>query len=214
VCDTSITVISTEARRERLMDAMSTLHEHLQNYRRTATALLIAFAASLLLASSPVRAEVSPPPALWAEASDAADAASAASKARNKIIKRAKSWLRANGGHGVPYSIQNTYKGYRADCSGFVSMAWGLRKPGLDTTSLPSAARRVSKKELRKGDILLNRAPGASGHVVLFEKWGNKEHTKYWGFEQSPGGTKRRVIPYPYFRGFGTFEPYRHKRIH
>lgn len=194
---------------------MTTLHEHLQNYRRTATALLIGFASSLLLASSPVHAEVSPPPALWPEASEAtADAVSAAAKQRNTIIKRAKAWVRVNGGKGVPYSMAQTYKGYRADCSGFVSMAWGLRKPGLDTTSLPSVSRKISKSALRKGDILLNRAPGAKGHVVLFEKWANKKRTKYWGYEQSPGGTKRRVIPYPYFRGFGKFEPYRHKKLH
>src|SRR5688500_18751737 len=45
---------------------------------------------------------------------------------RAQILERAKTWLDAR----VPYSQsachRNQYGSYRTDCSGFVSMAWGL----------------------------------------------------------------------------------------
>lgn len=45
----------------------------------------------------------------------------------SEIIARARKWVTAN----VPYTIQgDEYQGYREDCSGFVTMAWGtIRKP-------------------------------------------------------------------------------------
>jgi hypothetical protein len=67
----------------------------------------------------------------------------------------------------------------------------------------------IGKEDLQAGDILLNRAPGGAGHVVLFDRWADASHTAYVGYEQSPGGTKHRVIPYPYFSGHGPFLPYR-----
>jgi hypothetical protein len=125
--------------------------------------------------------------------------------AGERALERAESWVEA----GVPYSMDATRDGYRTDCSGFVSMAWGLPE-SLTTVTLPEVCRPIAASELRAGDVLLNTAPGSAGHVVLFDRWANPQHTAYIGYEQSPGVTKHHVIPYPYFPGHGTFEPYRY----
>jgi hypothetical protein len=91
-------------------------------------------------------------------------------------------------------------------------MAWGLDR-SYTTVTLPRVAHRIRKAELRPGDALLNRSPGRYGHVVLFERWADSAHTAYYGYEQSPGGTKHRRIPYPYFPGHGHFVPYRLNRL-
>jgi len=126
---------------------------------------------------------------------------------RPEIISRAQAWVNA----GVPYS-QSAYRdGYRTDCSGFVSYAWNLRDNAgnprsLTTWTLPNVSYRISKDELQSGDILLK--PGT--HVVIFDQWANSQRTEYWAYEMSPPRAAYRKIPYPYWAGYGTFEPYRY----
>lgn len=48
-------------------------------------------------------------------------------ESRSSILARGQVWVDKN----VPYN--KTYDGYRSDCSGFVSMCWGLPKPGHTT---------------------------------------------------------------------------------
>lgn len=129
---------------------------------------------------------------------------------RSEALAAAKRWAAVP----VPYNMQGTREGYRRDCSGMVSMAWKLGKPGLTTTTLPNVSVRISKNDLKPGDIL-NKKPsgGPYGHVVMFEKWANKAKTAYLGIEQTPPHTKRRVIPYPYFNGGAGYHPYRYKNI-
>jgi hypothetical protein len=79
----------------------------------------------------------------------------------------------------------------------------------LTTVSLPEVSHLISKEALLPGDILLNTRPGRYGHGVIFDRWADSSHSSYLAYEQSPGGTKHRVIPYPYFVGHGSFEPYR-----
>ena len=45
-----------------------------------------------------------------------------ASSSRRRAMERGFTWLDAD----VAYSQAKYYKGYRTDCSGFVSMAWEL----------------------------------------------------------------------------------------
>ena len=133
----------------------------------------------------------------------------------SSILTRAQSWVDAR----VPYSQQayysNQYGRYRTDCSGYVSMAWGLGT-SLNTSTLPSVATRIGKDDLQAGDMLLNNraANPDHQHVVLFDQWADAGHTKYWGYEQafSPGYTVRRVIPYPYDAKYdpGNYLPYRY----
>lgn len=107
------------------------------------------------------------------------------SLARAQIIERAKTWLTANGGGPVPYSMEKIWgDSYRQDCSGFVSMAWGLDPGGYggpNTVSLAADhAFDINKDDLKTGDILIDDVDEPGGdfrHVVLFEKWANDAHT-------------------------------------
>ncbi|GAB4078615.1 hypothetical protein [Nostocoides australiense] len=117
---------------------------------------------------------------------------------------RAARWVDAD----VPYSQTTYYNGYRTDCSGYVSFAWGLARPGLTTWSLRRVGDFIHKPQLRRGDALLD----PNRHVVLFDKWADAGHTSYWGYEESSSqGAVHRIIPYPYWPGYGTYKPF-HKR--
>lgn len=117
---------------------------------------------------------------------------------------RAAVWVK----HDVPYSQSATFDGYRTDCSGYVSMAWGLARPGLNTRTLRRVGDFITKPELRRGDALLS----PTTHVVLFDKWADAGRTSYWGYEESSSqGAVYRVIPFPYWPGYGQFKPF-HKR--
>jgi len=128
---------------------------------------------------------------------------------RTETIARAKVWVEAK----VPYSQTATYQVYRTDCSGYVSMAWNSSKPGHTTFNMPDIATKITKDELKAGDVLLN----VEEHVVLFAGWANADKTEYVAYEETrPGeGTVTRNDPYPYFAGAvpGTFEPYRYNSI-
>lgn len=132
--------------------------------------------------------------------------------ARDEILRRARSWVAAQ----VPYSMSRYWSdGYRQDCSGFVSMAWGL--PGNEWTgSLKRYAVRISKDELRPGDILLhhNRANPLNGsHVVIFGGWTDYTHKRYIAYEQTRPHARRRVTPYEYWTGAAGYVPYRYKGL-
>ncbi|MEV4316276.1 hypothetical protein [Actinocrispum sp. NPDC049592] len=122
---------------------------------------------------------------------------------RDQVMERARSWLTEE----VPYSQTelhtNQYGRYRADCSGYVSMAWGLpghpmlRDGGLNTFGLAAVSYPVHHKDLLPGDVLL-RSDGTNitRHVVIFDRWASRN--SYWGFEQAgDSGTTYRVQLYP-----------------
>lgn len=127
---------------------------------------------------------------------------------RGTVLARAQKWVDRH----VPYSQTDWLNGYRTDCSGFVSMAWGLDQSYV-TWTLPEVARRISKDDLLPGDIMLNTAD----HVVIFAGWANKQHTAYLDMEQasSTGGTVRRVVPYPFWTADAAlYQPYRYTGGH
>ncbi|WP_327344467.1 peptidoglycan-binding protein [Streptomyces europaeiscabiei] len=132
------------------------------------------------------------------------------------MINRARTWLTANNGSPVPYSMDRTWKdGYRQDCSGFVSMALGLGKPGLNTEGLAdprygATTRLSSASQLKKGDLLIDYRTddGDFRHVVIFEKWANTSHSAYWAYEQrGTYGTTHRQLTYGI--GNDNYDPYR-----
>lgn len=88
---------------------------------------------------------------------------------RSSIIARGQDWVDKN----VPYN--KTYDGYRTDCSGFVSMAWGLPRPGHTTSTLGEVSKTISKGELQSGDALLC----AGTHVTLFVSWADSSKNSY-----------------------------------
>ncbi len=86
---------------------------------------------------------------------------------------------------GITYARGRTFEGYRRDCSGFVSMAWGLPKPGASTAMLEPFSNHPDTFEIAIDDLIagdgLNRRTrqqvaggGTIGHVRLFGGWINK----------------------------------------
>ncbi|WP_436785994.1 hypothetical protein [Yinghuangia sp. YIM S10712] len=125
---------------------------------------------------------------------------------RVTILRRAERWAEL----GIGYSMAGTFEGYRTDCSGLVSMAWGLPAPGLTTDTLDRVAHRIARDDLLPGDVLVNPTPGADGHTLIFAGWADAERTRYHAYEQSSGeGAHFGTVPYPYRPGHGTFHPYR-----
>ncbi|MEW1866190.1 peptidoglycan-binding protein [Streptomyces sp. NPDC088194] len=131
---------------------------------------------------------------------------------RAQILERAETWVSAK----VPYSMTSYWKdGYRQDCSGFVSMAWGLNTNAW-TGDLARYAVRITKTQLRPGDVLLfdNAADPVKGsHVVLFGGWVDDARTEYTGYEQTMPGTRVRSIPYAYWSNSAKYVPYRDKYL-
>ncbi|RJQ77725.1 hypothetical protein D5S17_15025 [Pseudonocardiaceae bacterium YIM PH 21723] len=121
---------------------------------------------------------------------------------RTEMLNRAKVWLTANGGKQVPYSMERNWKdGYRQDCSGYVSMAAKLPKPGPNTVGLfDSYTTGIAVKDMKPGDLFIDKLdrPGADfRHVVIFEKWVDASHKQYWAYEQRGGhGTDHRKLSY------------------
>lgn len=126
------------------------------------------------------------------------------SRGRRQMIARAEHWVAQH----VPYNQGAWHEGYRTDCSGYVSMCWGLRD-SMVTSTMPQISHRIAKEDLRPGDVLLN-TDVATGHVILFDRWADYAHNSYVGYELCPQGTLHHVIPYPYYGGFGVYEPYRY----
>ncbi|MEV6051173.1 peptidoglycan-binding protein [Streptomyces sp. NPDC052107] len=131
---------------------------------------------------------------------------------RTKIINRAKVWVTAQ----VPYSMNDYWSdGYRQDCSGYVSMAWGL--PGNEWTgSLDQFGVKIAKEELEPGDILLYHNPDnpeRGSHVVIFGGWTDYTHTYYTVYEQTPPRTRSRATPYPYWSNAEKYVPYRYRGL-
>ncbi|MEV5124396.1 hypothetical protein AB0K49_16645 [Streptomyces decoyicus] len=119
---------------------------------------------------------------------------------RKDIIDRAMERVE----HRIGYSQSATTNGYRDDCSGFVSAAWGLQPPGLNTYGLMGndTAHVITKDDLQPGDALI-----AGDHTVIFGGWADEEHTKYIALEDNGSqGTVSHVIPYPYYSGDAAHE--------
>ena len=137
---------------------------------------------------------------------------------RSEVVERAESWLRPSVGYSQTKFHQNEFGIYRTDCSGYVSMAWGLpgipasRHGGLDTTGLAQVSTMIGKDDLLAGDVLLRTED--TSHVAIFHQWSTAERTAYWGFEQAGGaGTTLREIPYPYDECGHLYTPRRYSAL-
>ena len=131
---------------------------------------------------------------------------------RDEIMRRAQAWVDQK----VPYSMTKYWSdGYRQDCSGFVSMAWGLGS-SQTTWTLPDFADRISKDDLQPGDVLIyNNAndPQGGSHAVLFGGWVDAAHTRYTALEQTRPSTTERSTPYAYWSNSGAYQPYRYRGL-
>ncbi|MEV8566762.1 peptidoglycan-binding protein [Streptomyces sp. NPDC051322] len=131
---------------------------------------------------------------------------------RSAIIDRAKLWVAAR----VPYSTTKHWSdGYRQDCSGYVSMAWGLKQNEW-TGSLAQYGVRISKSDLQPGDILLFHNPAnpkKGSHVTIFGGWTTSAHTYYKAYEQTPPHTRTRSTPYAYWSNSSRYVAYRYRGL-
>ncbi|MFG3051105.1 peptidoglycan-binding protein [Kitasatospora sp. NPDC048239] len=131
---------------------------------------------------------------------------------RAQIIERAQRWVDQK----VPYGMGRYWSdGYRQDCSGFVSMAWGLGS-SQTTWTLPDVAERITRAELQPGDVLIYNNPGnpqAGSHVTIFGGWTDAAHTRYLAYEQTAPSTTRRDTPYAYWNNSASYVPYRYKAL-
>jgi hypothetical protein len=109
---------------------------------------------------------------------------------RSQVIKRGEYWVKKR----IGYSQSRYYRGYRRDCSGFVSMAWKLGH-SYTTGTISKRATRIRVSSLRPGDAVL--IPGR--HVSLFAGWKNKRSRTYYALEQTTWGShaKKRVRRVP-----------------
>jgi hypothetical protein len=136
---------------------------------------------------------------------------------RSEIVERACSWLRDSVPHSPTKFHQNEHGIYRADCSGFVSMAWGLpgrpeeRHGGLDTPGLVLVSSLIPPEELKAGDVVISADD--PGHVVIFAAWA-EEPGRYWAYEQANGQrTRLRSVTYPYETGSELYVPRRYLNV-
>ncbi|NUT47568.1 MAG: VCBS repeat-containing protein [Saccharothrix sp.] len=127
---------------------------------------------------------------------------------RAQVLQRAQSWLDV----GVPYSQsachQNQYGDYRTDCSGFLSMAWGLNH-SRTTYTLDAVSHPIARADLKPGDAF--NIPYS--HTALFVGWADEARTRPTVIEQAgPNGapTTRRTWSASYA---STYTPIRYDKI-
>lgn len=94
---------------------------------------------------------------------------------RNTVLSRAQTWMDVL----VPYSQTKYYKGYRQDCSGYVSMCWQTGF-SYSTRSFHTVASRITTAQLLPGDAIHK-----VGHIRLFYGWLDDSHTLYVCYEQT-----------------------------
>ncbi|MBW8487369.1 hypothetical protein [Actinomadura parmotrematis] len=150
------------------------------------------------------------------QSADRTAAAAAITKVtRAQVIARAKTW-HPHTSQRVPYSQNKTHGGYRTDCSGYASMALALPKPGPNTVGLATSkyTKKISFSALKQGDLIIDAiGSNTTRHVVIFEKWANAKHTRYWAYEQRGHyGTDHRTLTYGLAKG-SQYKAYHPKNI-
>ncbi len=142
---------------------------------------------------------------------------------RTELLQRAATWLTANNGDRVPYSMEKYWTdGYRQDCSGFVSMAAKLGNvnplggPNTEALAKPAYTVPVRIADMKPGDILIDPVdePGSDfRHVVIFEKWTKADRSEYMAYEQRGSfGTDHRALTYG-LEPNSKYQPYRLRNV-
>lgn len=115
-----------------------------------------------------------------------------------QIMARAKDWV----AKAVPYDEAKGWEDpavggpYRMDCSGFVSMAWGLTD-SLVTSALPQQAGVHVTDANISGDTSL--APGdaldyTADHIVLFDHWTGRSGDFAYDAEHAHGHVADQTV--------------------
>jgi hypothetical protein len=127
---------------------------------------------------------------------DCANNGSDDSPTRDEVLDRAQSWLDVTVRYSQTRCYVNKYGDYRTDCSGFVSMVWGIGGIGNGhfTGNMLDKAAVIARSSLKPGDALLRYSgPGGHNHVALFVKWADSAHTRPVVFHQTGDPHNRTV---------------------
>jgi hypothetical protein len=139
----------------------------------------------------------------------------------NQMLNRGQDWVGDSVGYSQTQGWEDSATGgpYRTDCSGFISMAWGL-STSLTTETLPSVATVVDSNitgetNMQPGDALDYTAD----HAVLFVSWISKSAgTFYYDAEHQTGTVTSEMVgnlKSGYLEGFpiSYFEDLRYNNI-
>lgn len=109
---------------------------------------------------------------------------------RADILRRAIAWVDEEVSYSETSWWTDAQGTYRQDCSGFVSMAWGLDQ-NIDywTGNLGTVSFEIPARGLLPGDILLSAT-----HTVLFAGWADAAHTEFDFYEESHPGTVAHYV--------------------
>ncbi|WP_394614778.1 FG-GAP-like repeat-containing protein [Lentzea sp. JNUCC 0626] len=129
---------------------------------------------------------------------------------RAEVLKRSQSWIDARVPYNQGAEYTNQYGRYRQDCSGYVSMAWGLGR-SRSTYDLPEIMDTIPRDQLKPGDVLFQHN-NTTKHVALFVGWDDNARTRpivreEWDDNQV---AEQRVWPASWANGF---TPMRYKKI-
>jgi hypothetical protein len=112
---------------------------------------------------------------------------------RKAILRRASKWIESP----VSYSLTEYQDGYRKDCSGFVSMAWGLGD-SITTAQIPprssstAYAEPIAWEDLQPGDAVSKNTTSqvlgmTVGHVRLYAGKNSIGRMCFWEQTYFPG---------------------------
>ena len=182
--------------------------------RRTIALLAVALGLSALtMSAAPAMATSFPNGAQGTDSDPAPAVSSLPQMSSNQIIANAYNWYISNG--NPPYSEShywdsrtdywgdgqgdnpgpNPGPGWREDCSGFVSHAWGYADSdgGFTTYDVMDFAKNISWSALEPGDALLLNGVTIGhityNHIGLFMGWDNSAHTEYSVMEETDSST-------------------------
>ncbi len=127
---------------------------------------------------------------------------------RSTVLSRANTWVAEK----LPYSQTVCHTDangtYRTDCSGFISMAWGLTSSYV-TSTLPSVSTVIDKTALQPGDIL----DLPSTHVVMFVGWYDEAHTLANFYQEGSTATGTYASTGVPLSHYASYTAYRYNNI-
>lgn len=132
---------------------------------------------------------------------------------RAAALARARSWVSDDVTYSQNRCFKNGYGDYRTDCSGLVSLAWGLGGLGdtWATVNLDERSTPISGADLLPGDALLRYTGDPhTNHTAVFVRWSDSDRTKPVVIEQTAGAGRavERV-----WNGYAGYTPIRYDRI-
>ena len=90
------------------------------------------------------------------------------------------------------------------DCSGWINWVYytaiGAKKQGASTIDLAKAGKKIRRKELKPGDIIVR--PGYDSHVMMFYEWAEGGRMKVIHENGTVNNVSVAVVDgyYPYYR--------------